>query len=46
MYYYNLGELPKSLKEYQKAFSLESIGQLSREMMMDKIDAVKAEMAK
>jgi predicted alpha/beta superfamily hydrolase len=44
LYYFNLGEYDKSLKEYQKAFSLEKIGDLNQEMMMDKMDAVKSEM--
>lgn len=43
LYHYHTGSLDKCLKEYQRAFPLESIGDLNKEMMMDKMDAVKAE---
>ena len=46
LFYYNMGVLDKALKEYQKAFSMETIGDLTREKIMDKIDSIKAELKK
>lgn len=44
LYYYNIGEFKKALKEYQKAFTMENIGDLNKEMMMDKMDVVKGDL--
>ncbi len=44
MYYYSLGDYKKSLKEYQKAFPLEAIGDVTKELIMDKMDVVKTDL--
>ena len=46
LFHYNMGDLTKALREYQKAFALDPFGDLNREMIMDRIDAVKAELGK
>lgn len=46
MYYEMRNELPKALKNYQNAFMKEEIGDLSKSMLMNKAEDVKARLPK
>jgi len=46
MYYENTGDIKNAVRYYQNAFQLQPIGDLTKDMMLDKADALKSQIKK